>query len=49
MMLEIKKIVVTQNKAAVLKKIETKHANKEALKQHVRSGMPLKTFKPLND
>ncbi len=47
-MIEIKKIVVTKNKAEVLKKIEAKYSNKEALKSHVRNGLPLKTFKSLN-
>ena len=47
-MLTIKKIIVTKNKAEVAKKFQQQIDNKEAVKNHVRSGLPLKTFKPLN-
>lgn len=48
MMIISKKITVTKNKKAIVGQFENELANKESLKKHVKSGMPLKTFKPKN-
>lgn len=44
----VKKITIKSNKADVMARIQSENNEKEAIKKHIKSGMPLKTFKRAN-
>ncbi len=47
-MSSVKKIIIKSNKADVMAKILRENAEKEAVKKHVKSGMPLRNYKKDN-